>query len=78
MKITVEYYDTILTIEESDDLDMARMTAIFRTIASGMTFGHSLIEEYIPEPNSPIYVIVKGGVATCEHPLVRIVDLDNH
>lgn len=77
MKITVEYFEGTITIEKPDYLEIDSLVNVFRILALGMSFPTSLVNKYLINPNDPIKVTVKGGIAECDSPLVEIVDLDN-
>ena len=49
MKITVKYYDTTITIEKEEDVDIYEMLHTFRSLALAMTFESSSWDEAILE-----------------------------
>ena len=49
MKITVKYYDTTITIEKEDGIDIYEMLDTFRSLALAMTFESSSWDNAILE-----------------------------
>ena len=49
MKITVKYYDTTITIEKEEDVNLYEMLDTFRSLALAMTFESSSWDKAILE-----------------------------
>ena len=49
MKITIEHYDSKITLEEPDDLDINEMVAVLRKILFALGYHIDNINDVLPE-----------------------------
>lgn len=59
MKITVKYYDTTITIEKEEDVNLYEMLDTFRSLALAMTFEPSSWDKAILEMADEIEPLTK-------------------